>query len=137
MRKSIVAFFLLLLLLAAPAAWGADSILRVEGITSNSSSAFTQLSPGIYVVIIYAPDAGAASDPCGTGGGNFDTSSVTIEHTPDLGVTTLDADVAELVGATALVQTTMTIGKGIKFRVTVASVGASTCINVLFARSQD
>ena len=115
--------------LAATAAWAAVNSVYVTGITSNSSTDWVQLDPGLYVVEIYAPDAGVAADPCGAAGGDWDTSAATMTYSPDFGVTETDVAVAELVGATADVLANLQVGKGYRFRLTVSSVGASTCLN--------
>ncbi len=114
----------------------AVNAFSVNGITSNSTSTFMAVDPGLYVVQIYAPDAGIASDPCGVVGGNWDTATATIEYTPDNGVTVIDIEVPVLVGATDDVIAAVQVGRHQQFRITVASVGAATCINFSMNVSQ-
>ncbi len=124
-----------LLLITAPAL-AVASLVDVLGITSNSSTAWAKLKPGLYVVQIYAPE-GTNRDATCTGGGAWDTASATVEYSPDGGVSIYDSAVSALAGAEADVVANQQAGRGYQWRLTVSSVGASTCLNFKMALSEE
>lgn len=133
-----------LLFAMATATYAVSEHVHLEGITANGnvvtsatdSDGWISLERGLYIVEVYEPAIGTASDPCGTAGGDFDTASVSIFHSPDKGLTAIPIDVPGLGSITSDAIEVVQLGTKYKVRVVVSSVGASTCISIKFAKSQ-
>jgi len=146
--RNLKAKILLFCVFVAAPLYAAKSEVTLEPITTNGpfvktsqpattdSDGWIFLSPGLYAVEIFAPAAGTASDPCGVAGGSFDGGSLTIEYSPDQGVTVFDSDEPAGKGITADVRFLGQIGRGYYHRVNVSTAGASTCLIAKFSKTQ-